>query len=388
MPRPTSFAVVTATALATLATLAGPAASAQEAYGAYPQDGAQPVQSQDAYGTYPADPGQGVEMPVARVAPPPLPDYDQPPLVAEGYIWQPGYWAYGAYGYYWVPGAWIAPPQPGLLWTPGYWAWNGGGYAFSPGYWGLHVGYYGGIAYGFGYGGVGYEGGYWSGGRFLYNRAANNFGGTYVRNVYVRNVTYVGSAHVSFNGPGGASYRPSATELAYSREVHVAPTAQQLGLVRAAATNRSAFATVNHGRPAIAAVARPRAMPAAAQPVQGFHQAVPVSAQGVPHGQAPAFQGYHAAEPGAPAPAPSYAPERPAFQGYRAPEPRQGYEPRAVAPSPSPAIEARPAQEFRQEPIRVETRPQPEFRAAPQPMRAEPRPEPRQEQERGRPGQH
>lgn len=37
-------------------------------------------------------------------APPVLPVYVQPPLPAAGYIWTPGYWAYGAAGYYWVPG--------------------------------------------------------------------------------------------------------------------------------------------------------------------------------------------------------------------------------------------------------------------------------------------
>ena len=38
------------------------------------------------------------------IAPPELPVYEQPPLPAPGYIWTPGYWAYGPDGYYWVPG--------------------------------------------------------------------------------------------------------------------------------------------------------------------------------------------------------------------------------------------------------------------------------------------
>ncbi len=89
-------------------------------------------------------------------APPVLPVYAQPPLPAPGYIWTPGYWAYGDAGYYWVPGVWVHPPRVGVLWTPGYWGFTGGFYAWHPGYWGPHVGFYGGVNYGFGYGGVGF----------------------------------------------------------------------------------------------------------------------------------------------------------------------------------------------------------------------------------------
>src|SRR5580700_7132955 len=53
-----------------------------------------------------------------RVAPPAIPVYVQPPCPVEGYLWTPGYWAYGDTGYYWVPGVWVAPPRVGLLWTP------------------------------------------------------------------------------------------------------------------------------------------------------------------------------------------------------------------------------------------------------------------------------
>src|SRR5215813_12152218 len=63
-----------------------------------------------------------------RVGPPALPVYTQPPCPVEGYLWTPGYWAYGDAGYYWVPGVWVAPPQVGLLWTPGYWGWSAGVY--------------------------------------------------------------------------------------------------------------------------------------------------------------------------------------------------------------------------------------------------------------------
>src|SRR5580700_6527051 len=58
------------------------------------------------------------------VAPPALPVYEQPPCPSAGYIWTPGYWAYGPNGYFWVPGTWVMAPQPGFLWTPGYWGWG------------------------------------------------------------------------------------------------------------------------------------------------------------------------------------------------------------------------------------------------------------------------
>ncbi len=62
------------------------------------------------------------------IAPPILPVYEQPLCPEAGYIWTPGYWAYGDDGYYWVPGTWVAAPEVGLLWTPGYWGWNDGLY--------------------------------------------------------------------------------------------------------------------------------------------------------------------------------------------------------------------------------------------------------------------
>src|SRR5579863_6463849 len=118
------------------------------------------------------------------VAPPPLPVYAQPVIPGPGYLWTPGYWAWGPEGYYWVPGTWVLPPAVGLLWTPGYWGWVDGRYFWHGGYWGEHVGYYGGINYGFGYIGVGYFGGFWDHDHFHYNSVANNFGGTHITNVY------------------------------------------------------------------------------------------------------------------------------------------------------------------------------------------------------------
>ncbi len=61
-----------------------------------------------------------------QIAPPLLPVYAQPPIPEVGYLWTPGYWAYGQAGYYWVPGTWVQPPIAGVLWTPPYWGWSNG----------------------------------------------------------------------------------------------------------------------------------------------------------------------------------------------------------------------------------------------------------------------
>jgi WXXGXW repeat (2 copies) len=193
-----------------------------------------------------------------NIAPPVLPVYVQPPLPAPGYMWSPGYWAYGDAGYYWVPGTWVLPPSPGLLWTPGYWGWSGGVYLWHGGYWGPHIGFYGGVNYGFGYGGVGFQGGYWHGGSFFYNRAVLNVGGVHITNVYNRTVINNNVSHVAFNGgPGGLQARATAHELAAEHDHHVEATAAQMDHQHAAAGNRALLASENHGRPAIAATARP-----------------------------------------------------------------------------------------------------------------------------------
>ena len=192
------------------------------------------------------------------IAPPILPIYVQPPLPAPGYLWTPGYWAYGPVGYYWVPGTWVQPPSVGLLWTPGYWGWHGGIYAWNGGYWGPHVGFYGGVNYGFGYGGVGFAGGRWNNGAFAYNSSVNNFGGTHVTNVYNETVVNNTTNRTAFNGgAGGLTAQPTAQETAAAQEPHVTPTALQTQHEQTAASNPALRASVNHGQPAIAATSRP-----------------------------------------------------------------------------------------------------------------------------------
>jgi hypothetical protein len=191
-------------------------------------------------------------------APPVLPVYVQPPCPAPDLIWTPGYWAYSEDGgYYWVPGAWVAAPQVGYLWTPGYWGFAGGYYAWHPGYWGPHVGFYGGVNYGFGYFGSGFYGGGWFGNHYRYNTAYANVNRTVINNVYVNRTTIVNNYNnstvnrVSYNGgPSGIQARPTAQELAYRGETHLAPTSEQQQHIESAAHDRSLQAAVNHGNPA------------------------------------------------------------------------------------------------------------------------------------------
>ena len=194
-------------------------------------------------------------------APPPLPDYDQPPVPAEGYLWTPGYWAWGGGGYYWVPGTWVEPPSVGLLWTPGYWGFAGGVYVFNAGYWGPHVGFYGGVNYGFGYGGVGFVGGRWVGGSFAYNGAVANINIAIIHNTYREPVVNVGVVnHVSFNGgAGGIHAVATPQERAFAQERHIAATQAQRQHIQEAARNPGLAARANGGHPAIAATPRPGA---------------------------------------------------------------------------------------------------------------------------------
>ncbi len=194
-----------------------------------------------------------------NVPPPPLPYYEQPVIPAEGYLWVPGFWAWdeAEADYYWVPGTWVEPPQPELLWTPAYWGWVGGRYAFHPGYWGREVGFYGGIDYGYGYGGDGYQGGRWDHGAFFYNRSVNNVESVRITNVYNQTVVVNRNSNVSFNGGnGGTVARPTAQQETIARERHVEPTPVQRQQVQTASKDRASFAKQNHGEPAVAATPR------------------------------------------------------------------------------------------------------------------------------------
>lgn len=254
-----------------------------------------------------AVPAQALSVGISiRVAPPALPVYVQPALPGPGYIWAPGYWAWGPEGYYWVPGTWVLAPRPGLLWTPGYWGWSEGFYLWHAGYWGPHVGFYGGVNYGFGYVGVGYAGGYWRGGALFYNRSVNNFGSVQVTNVYNQTVVNnnVAFNRVSYNGgTGGALAQPTPAERSAASEAHVNPTPLQFQHEHAAASHHALLASVNHGMPHMAATSRaavfnergPGARAPAAARAQRFNNA-PQNGRPAQHGPAAPHRESHQGE--------------------------------------------------------------------------------------------
>ena len=198
-------------------------------------------------------------------APPDLPAYEQPLCPESGLMWMPGYWAYGDDGYYWVPGAWVPAPYEGALWTPGYWGWSDNLYVFHDGYWGDHVGYYGGVNYGFGYMGIGFAGGEWRGHDFAYNTAVVRVNTTIIHNTYVNetivhNNTVVNNSRVAFSGgKGGIQHQPTAQEQQAMHETHVPPTTYQQQHVQTARTDRTLYAKANGGHPQTLAVAKPLA---------------------------------------------------------------------------------------------------------------------------------
>ena len=195
-----------------------------------------------------------------HIGPPVMPVYPQPECPGPNYMWTPGYWAYGPDGYYWVPGTWVVAPAVGLLWTPGYWGYEAGVYNWHAGYWGPHVGFYGGVNYGYGYAGRDYVGGHWDHGAFAYNTAITNVNTTVIHTTYINRtvINNVTVNRVSYNGgPGGIVVRPNAAEESAMHERHTIATAEQAQHEHAAGGNRALLASENHGRPSIAATSRP-----------------------------------------------------------------------------------------------------------------------------------
>jgi len=196
--------------------------------------------------------GVGVQI---SVAPPVIPVYEQPPCPYDGWMWTPGYWAYGDDGYYWVPGVWVAVPEVGFLWTPGYWGFDDGYYLWHRGYWGPHVGFYGGINYGWGYGGRGFYGGRWEGGSFRYNTTVWHVNNQVIHNTYnERPAEGPGESRAAFNGKGGVSAAPSPAERTAMEEHHAEPTSAQQSHEQAMSKDRNQLASVNKGKPSTTAM--------------------------------------------------------------------------------------------------------------------------------------
>jgi hypothetical protein len=296
-------------------------------------------------------------------APPVLPVYVQPACPEPNLMWMPGYWAYDydSSGYYWVPGAWVPAPYEGALWTPPYWGWVGGVYIFHSGYWGPHVGYYGGVNYGFGYMGIGFVGGEWRGHEFAYNTAIMHVNETAIRNVYinrtiVERATIVNNNHVSYNGgPGGIVHKPAPAELIAAHEQHLAPTRVQQQHLQAARADRNSFAKANGGHPQNVAVARP---------LSAAHNEHPAAAANA-HAGASVRPGAAGANAGA------RGEYRPAPQTRPAPRPEPQSRPQ-YRPAPESHPAARPAPESRPAP-RPESRPAPRPESRPEPKPKEPR---------------
>ena len=254
-------------------------------------------------------------------APPPIPDYPQPPAPAPDYVWTPGYWAWNASesNYYWAPGTWARPPRPRLLWTPGFWALTNGVYAFTAGQWGDRVGFDGGVNYGYGYGGSGYQGGQWRGDHFYYNTAVTNAPAG-VANVYQRPVPQAPPNHVSFvGGQGGLGARPTPQEAAEARAPHVPPTREQAQVEHQAIAEprlRADSVVAGRGAPAVAEMQHRQPPPAA--------QARPVAARPI------------AARPGEAAPRPEARPPAEPPRAQARPAPRPGEAPRPEDRQPEP----------------------------------------------------
>jgi hypothetical protein len=323
-----------------------------------------------------------------NIAPPVLPVYAQPICPGPNYIWTPGYWAWNGYDYYWVPGTWVIAPGVGLLWTPGYWGWGTGGYFWHAGYWGPHIGFYGGVNYGYGYFGRGYEGGYWHGNSFFYNSAYSRVNTTVIRNVYV-NRTVINNVNinnrVSYNGGrGGVDVRPSAQEQTAFNQRRMGPVNAQTTHERVAQQDRGNFFKANNGIPSHAALARPAAN------MNDFNRN-PIPANGA----RPMPVNNNTLRPGTTRPAPTQ-PQRPSTPVAR-PEPGQQPRPNnpGIRPAPQPQQIQRPAPVTRPAPVQTQrpsmptsSRPEPQQQSRPQPQtrpapQQRPEAQPRQSEPRG-----
>jgi hypothetical protein len=311
--------------------------------GTFIWDGARWMPAEQAQAAMPASPEGVVSV---SMAPPAMPVYVQPPCPRPDLIWMPGYWHHGFLGYYWVPGAWVPAPYAGALWTPGYWGWTNGLYYWHEGYWGRHIGYYGGVNYGSGYGGVGFAGGEWRGGHFAYNTAVINVDRTVVHTTYI-NQTIVQQGivanpnHVSFSGgPGGIHHDPAPEERIAEHEQHVAPTSFQQQHIEAAKADKTSYASANGGHPHNLTVAKPLAAEPHPAPPEAAGHPTPALAPHPTSTEHPPVSNPAPTQHPTPAPAPHPGP-------VAHPEPHPVPPP---APKPAPKTEPKPKPEPKTKP--------------------------------------
>jgi hypothetical protein len=199
-------------------------------------------------------------------------------------------------------------------------------------------------------------------------------------NVYSRTVHNTAFNHVSYNGGrGGITARPTQAQEAASHEQHRQPTAMQTQHVQAARGNHALLASVNQGRPAIAATAKPgelsgRGVVAARQAgapykAAGNRAAAPSAANSTPRSGNSAARSQPASRPQTAQQRPeSHAQSinRPAPAVREQPQARQQSAPRPQAQQsmnrPAPAAHAQPAARQQSAP-----RPQPQSMSRPAP---------------------
>ena len=164
----------------------------------------------------------------ADEAPPPLPEYDQPPIPAPGYLWTPGYWAWNNVDYYWVPGVWVEPPQPGCCGLPAIGGLSAASMPSEPAIGGRTSDSTAASTTASAIPAAAMKADAGRASNFFYNTAVNSVRSTQVTNVYnspvvVNNVTTIN--RVSFNGgKGGIVAAPTPQETLAASEPRVPPT--------------------------------------------------------------------------------------------------------------------------------------------------------------------
>ena len=307
----------------------------------------------------------------AGFAPPELPIYEQPPCPIDGYIWTPGYWAFSDGDYYWVPGVWVDPPEIGFLWTPAYWLFVDGIYRWNRGYWGRHVGFYGGVNYGYGYFGTGFGGGRWEGRHFRYNRAAANIGHNFGRHAYEdRSVVHENNRRTSYNGgAGGINLHADQHEQAAFMEQHHAATPEQRSHQKVARSDNGQFMKVNHGQPAHAAVSNPREYRGMV-PRQNGAGGMPPKAQ--PNNPGRPSGGFNKPEP-------KFNPQDARRQPMEHPQVSPPPRPQQIQPNRPMPQQHQPAPQQRPQPMPQQHQPMPQQRPQPAPQQHQPMPQQHQQ---------